>query len=241
MTKAFIIFGLAAVLLFIAACAQNSIEASPIAENKTETELAEIEKNPCEGIVCGDNEQCADGKCRCKDNYKACNGECIPKTDCCSDNDCAEGKLCEGQKCISPVCDYNEHFDKEKGECACEEGTKFCDEQKKCIPRDNCCELLSCGRDFRCTRTSFSPTICLANSKKTCKVVHEDREDLFTLEGSDYRIKVEDVMQRGSINLTVNSKIVELGSEETKEISSGVKLFAEDIVTFGGVCKEEPD
>ncbi len=242
MVKRLALFGLVlGILVFLSGCAQNEITSTPVVESKAVEEINLAEDLFCENVVCGKNEECTKGVCECKADFKSCGEVCITETDCCMDNDCEEGKICENTKCITPVCDYNEYFDGEDGKCVCEEGTKFCDEQKKCIPEKSCCMLLSCGRDFRCARTTFSPRICLNTGYKgLCKVIPEKTGTLFTIDGADFNIEVEEILQRGSLKLKINEKSVELSEGEEMQITRGVKLYPEEILTFGGVCKEEP-
>jgi len=104
------------------------------------------EVDPCEGVSCGANEKCVDGKCvyvdpcenvECEANQECIEGECKdidPCADvtCASDEECKEGKCIRIDKCKDVKCPEDEK---------CIEG--------ECIPRDPCRDV-ECKEGYAC-------------------------------------------------------------------------------------------
>jgi hypothetical protein len=53
---------------------------------------------------CGTGSVCAEGSCLCLSGYKACQGACIPQSDCCTAADCpaGSGRTCQSGSCLCP-------------------------------------------------------------------------------------------------------------------------------------------
>ncbi|MFT4039122.1 MAG: hypothetical protein QM692_13130 [Thermomicrobiales bacterium] len=61
------------------------------------------------GRACAAGETCSGGACvapqpTCPAGQKACNGGCIPATNCCTSADCTGGEVCRADVCIDGVC-----------------------------------------------------------------------------------------------------------------------------------------
>ena len=101
-------------------------------------------------IALGSNQATAKKKIKCK-GKKKCGGKCIPKTACCTDNDCDANEACTNNTCAcTPDCagrecgsDGCDGFCGPTGSCAFNED---CTPQGQCVCVPNCAGK-GCGQD----------------------------------------------------------------------------------------------
>ena len=227
---------LAILLIVIAACAPGgALRAKPL--NTTALD-------PCGEVNCGENMMCVDGNCICGAGQKKCGDECISQSKCCDSSECGSDRACENGVCTQrPVCGISETWDENAKACACAPDAKFCEYQSKCIPGDSCCWHTECGRDERCTSTTYSASICLKETGKKCRIVHEGTDyDFNLLQGGRYNVQLQRVLENKAINVKVdNTTISGLLVNASKDINSNLGVFVEYIEIFGGYCRDEPD
>ena len=236
MINRLIIAGLTLLLTILIACAPGSLRAQPLGPPP----------DLCEDVVCGEGMQCSDGQCVCGSGTKNCGDSCISEGACCTTDDCAEGRTCSNNVCVQrPVCNLYEEWDEKREECACAEGAKFCSEQGKCIPADNCCWHNACYDDQRCAPTRFSATICLDTADgnlRKCRVVHSFQAEPFDFQDRRYMIELSRVLEGGKFDIRVDDESFKgLERFETKDITAERRVFVDELLEFGGYCRQEPD
>ena len=97
----------------------------------------------------------------CASGTRPCNGTCIDNARCCTDNDCAEGQVCDAtQACVSS---------------GCPTGTKLCG--AACISNNDCCSNADCAGGQICKQgicTCPSDTkLCGAERMLQRQVLHQ--------------------------------------------------------------------
>jgi len=224
-------------LVFIAACApQQTIKAQPL--NVTPP------RDACADVQCDKNSYCDAGSCVCEGGFKKCDDKCISSSACCAHSDCPGNKQCQNGVCVDkPVCGYYEIWDDSRKECTCDESAKFCAEQGKCIPADHCCWHTSCYDDQRCAPTTYSGTVCMKLDTKKCKNVHEGgiAQEFFFAQG-DYGVRMQKVLEGPRFDLKVNNdSIRRVRINETNTVGDNTQIYVENVLIFGGNCREEPD
>jgi hypothetical protein len=237
MTKSALFALFAVLLIALSACAQqNTLKAQPI--NKTVAQTAS-----CEGVACGQNQYCDAGQCLCEGGFKTCGSACIGQAACCGNRDCPSDRTCNNGACVQrQVCAINEEWNAASQECICDEDSKFCSEQGKCIPRSSCCWHTSCDEDQRCALTVYAGTICLKADTKKCRVVHEGRTLGYTFAQGDFDIRLNRVLEGPKFDVKVNNDSVRRVSiGEQNVVANNVQLYVENITTYGGGCRDEPD
>lgn len=229
---------IAGVLVLLTACVPGALKAKPINTTLQEKLTA------CEGVSCPEFSSCVEGECVCSAGFKKCGDKCIAEAKCCADADCAEGKACLNGVCAFPrkQCEYNEEWDEERGKCFCAEGFKFCGEQQKCVPVDNCCWHTDCTRDYRCVPTNYAIAYCLTgDGKEKCTVSPQGRRDSFAFASGRYEVIYQDIKEGGKIFLNVNGTRVEgLDVNQTRTVGP-LSLVVTHVEEFGGFCKEDID
>lgn len=210
--------------------------------------------DPCKEIKCKENENCKEGKCVCSENSKQCKESCIPNEKCCTSLDCQSREECVEQKCKqTKFCDYNQHFDETKNECACNDKTKWCKEQNKCIKYDACCDEINCnpvGSITRlCKKTVFLPTVCVkSETGQHCVIVSEGGRESFTILKEDEKIYgdvyVDKVYENGASDIRVkyNSTTEKIEKLNLNEERKALEKFTAKILEVdmrGGNCRED--
>lgn len=221
--------------ILVSACTNSSLKGKTLSD----VELKEL--YPCTGVECSQNEVCNAGACVCSDNFKRCPGQdsCIPEQDCCSDSDCGFGKSCMNNACkfsctnVKP--ESNKVCDPAVEGLVCLPGHKWCDEQLRCIPEDHCCTKFDCGRDQRCTKSSWSAEICLENGTKNCKVLNEGDEKLFKAGDNEATVKLVKTFYNRKATLAIAGKELEILRGESRAINDKT-IFLADIQDYGGAC-----
>ncbi|MBW3001619.1 hypothetical protein KY338_00495 [Candidatus Woesearchaeota archaeon] len=238
-----ILFGLFIVLIFISGCAKDSITAKAIddlpIEKKLDVEAKITSAEACMNVVCGSNSQCENGKCICNEGYKKCNGECILTQDCCTEDDCDSGESCRDHKCIPDNCKLNEVPDPAKRECVCDDNSKYCAMQKKCIPKENCCMHADCESDCRCVPTGRLAVLCIKSGKTQCKSVHPDRPESFFVAGVRYDVKINYFLQDNGIDIDVNDINHVFTADAVEKIGDNVNIYIDTVDDIGGHCKKD--
>lgn len=255
---------LACFLLFVLACSSKDnttgLVISTISEQQPNQSAAEpnitvtetIPPDPCLNVVCGENERCLEGKCFCTENFKQCGTTCIPENTCCSDSDCKDRESCVQGTCTQTAfCSFNQKWDSEKRKCICDQHTKWCSVQSKCVPFDNCCDINDCNIpglvEKRCMPTVWEVDICLEGigelSGKHCRKIREFIRNGFNIETNTYDLFLENAYENKELDLKLTHK----GTEEAlKKIEMGkqqntnfnVTLTYNSIVSRGGNCDE---
>lgn len=221
-------------LILIAACApQGVLDAQPL--NLTPPKTA------CDEMNCGTNAYCEAGVCMCDGGFKKCGSSCIAQNLCCSDDQCPSGKECTKGLCVDrPVCKFNEEWDDRRKECSCAEGAKFCSVQGKCIPADSCCAHIDCADDERCADTTYSTTTCIKLFTKKCRTVHEGLTIEFLMQGGDFDVKLQNVLEGPKFDLQVNNDSVRrVRTNETNIVGGNASIYVESMTVYGGTCKED--
>lgn len=256
--KSKILFGIIILLLAVLlACSQEKqIEQKSISEplkKDVVQSLTITEKtipDPCKEIKCKENETCKEGSCVCTENFKQCKESCIPKSSCCTSLDCNPREECsEGQCAKTKFCDFNQHFDEAKKECVCDEKTKFCKEQNKCIKYDACCDEVSCnpvGSITRlCKKTVFLPTVCVkSGTGQHCTIVAENGRESFNILGDEGDVYVEKVYEQGVSDLKLvynhtTTNLSKLGLNEEQTFLEGYSAKITSVDIRGGNCRED--
>jgi len=242
MKNAVIYLTLISLVLLIIACGKNTI----IAEQPDNELMQKISyEQKCKSIVCLQNQQCDAGNCVCAEGFKDCKGNCIIKESCCSDSDCANWQVCgEDSKCHNEQkkCEFNQKWDSVKDECACVQGTKFCERQKECIPNNSCCTATDCTlrRDL-CVQTSYAASTCIKDPTMHCKSIVEGQKGIFSLGNETYKITVSNILEAGETALQINGKEQTIQLNTSQNLSDNSEIYVEQIKTLGGACKSYPD
>ncbi len=225
-------------LLIVAACTSQQ-EGVVIAQNKAS--LDALVQDPCDGVVCESQKMCKTGQCVCMNGLKDCQGNCISTSTCCSDNDCEEGRMCKEQVCVGipKTCGFNAQYNEDTNECECIQGTRFCDEQQKCIPTRNCCSRVDCKKGGRCVPTRFTAEVCIYDPLQHCRVILEKSVGVFTTKTSEVNITVLEIVEKGTTHLKINDHEEQLVFKKTKRFENEQRLRVEDVQMFGGSCEEE--
>lgn len=236
MMRRLLIAAMVVFLVLLAACAPSALQAQPL--NVTPP------RDPCADVQCGANAYCDAGQCVCEDGFKRCGADCIRSTSCCVDTDCPPGKQCSGGVCVDrPICAFNERWDEGRKECICADGAKFCEAQGKCIPAKHCCAHSDCDDDQRCAATTYSATVCMKLDTKKCKNAHEGgiAQEFFFTE-TPHLVRMQKVLEGPRFDLRVNNETIRrIGINETNVLSDGTRLYVENMLVFGGNCREELD
>ena len=104
------------------------------------------------GSACdGKYNDCVAKSCAEK-GLKDCNGSCIAKSACCTDNDCGSDQKCSSGSCIAKTCE--------------DKGQKTCN--GSCIAKSACCTDSECGSDQKCSSGSCVAQTCEDKGQKTC-------------------------------------------------------------------------
>lgn len=240
-------------LFFISSCSGETYkkdETSVFVETPVKSVYVEEKTlpDPCKNINCKDNEVCSNGSCICSPASKLCKGSCIPSNNCCTSLDCSAREDCKDNKCTkSSFCGYNQQWDEAKKSCVCDEGTKFCSEQGKCIKYYSCCEETDCNSEGsiirRCKKTVFIPHVCVKLSQgEHCISVAEGYRESFNILGDFGDIYVKNVYENGIVDLKIVHKsddieIDKLPLDEEKDFG---RLSAKitEVEVKGGNCRE---
>jgi len=225
-------------LLLLAACTSQQ-EGIVVAQSKSA--LDTVVQDPCDGIVCGSTRVCNKGQCMCTTDLKECQGSCISQSKCCSDNDCEEGRMCRDQVCVGipKTCNFNAQYNEDSNSCECVQGTRFCDEQQKCIPERSCCSQVDCKRGGRCMPTKFTAEVCMYDPLQHCRVILENRSGLFTTVQGEMNITVLKVLEKGTTQLKIGDQEEQVLFKKARKFENEQRLRVEDVQVFGGSCEEE--
>lgn len=241
--KSRIMLGLLIVIILVSGCAKNQITASAIKdlpiEQKIELEAKIAASDVCMNVACSSNSRCIAGDCVCNDGYKKCNGECILSQDCCTDYDCSLGESCIGRVCVPDYCLANEVFDAGKGKCVCEEDFKYCELQRACIPKANCCMQSDCAADYRCIPSVKLALICISSETKQCRSVHPERAESFLVQGMRYDVQINAFLSSNGMDIDVNGVSYILSGNDVKKLSDSASIYISEIEDIGGHCKKE--
>lgn len=115
-------------------CSTTTVCGNTCYFNCTERE----EDDPCKNVSCSNGKTCENGTCKCPAGTKECNGKCIDKNACCSDNDCSGNATCKNGSCI---------------------------EEKKCTSSEYSLTKPTCGADYDLVTDSAG---CYKCSKNSC-------------------------------------------------------------------------
>lgn len=243
MHKTHIIFvALLGLAMLISACEKNTISATQ-ADDQISKKV--LDEQSCANVLCSQNQQCVAGNCICAQNATSCQGKCIPKNSCCADTDCTRGKFCaEDNHCHERQieCNYNQKWDVQKEECACVLGTKFCEQQKKCIPTTNCCLPSDCTlrRDL-CLQTTYVASVCLIDDSTHCKGIPEGQKSIFFAANQTYRITLQKILENGKTALIINENNQSVLFNTSQKLGQNLEINVDKIKSMGGVCKTYPD
>lgn len=227
-------------LILLVAC-QPAIQTVPTSEYQPLVDVeTEVIADACAGINCPNDQVCKEGTCSCPTGEKLCDGKCIDKDACCTDNDCDTGLCVDGDCKVAEECKFGEEL--KKGTCGCEEDKIYCSSQEKCIGRGDCCVHTECDNFERCVPTGWRVSFCIRiEEKKVCKMLADnERVELFDVKGNDFRVDAVDWLSDGSITFTVNNESITLGKDQTISIDElNATVFQEGIDVTGGFCKED--
>ncbi len=237
---------LALALIFIISCTNTN----PPTENivlSPETQTQPLENfsvtettipNLCKDVKCGEGQQCKEGKCVCAINFKDCNGKCISAKNCCAKSECGSREDCINNTCTQvEACNYLEKWDAEKDRCVCQESTRYCATQTKCIPVDHCCILDDCnlygGNERYCTPTDFKPYLCLKKAgNKACGASSLIKgRNSYTILNEGYDIYLDNVFENKNIDLRI-------AQNKTEITIKNMKLGEEFITSLGIITYE---
>jgi hypothetical protein len=227
------------VLFFLTACG-GEIQAEPVGDEKeSNVKVVEPTKTSCDKVKCALPTICDEGKCVCPDGQMKCGIECVPKDGCCKDSDCSEGKCVQSQCVLTTECSYGEEFI--DGECGCVEGYKYCEQQEKCIARDNCCTYLNCGSFQKCVRTTYGVSLCIQSGvKKSCKFVSDNgRADLYNLGNGSIRAGALRFLV-DTVEFQIENLTVVLEPDVHTDVM-GMDVWQEEFEVMGGFCRYEDD
>ena len=179
----------------------------------------------------------------CDSGFKLCGEECIPEDGCCSNDECESFQVCQSNECILKediLCDVNAFFDDDRGKCVCEPNKYFCNDQKQCIDLDVCCNRFDCPRSEACAETRLSMYFCFEknNTILSCKFVTEGLSSLFSFEGSEYTVSLDELYQDEIADIRINNDTFsKITVNDVKQID-GMDTYIEYFKTFGGTCFE---
>ncbi len=224
-------------LFLFSACSRGTITARPIDEQVIDIEV-NVKADLCENVECNDDSYCVSGKCVCNNDLKMCKGECIKNNLCCDSGDCSVGEICENNICIKHVCAFNQIYDTDKEKCACNDDSKWCSAQNKCIPRKNCCVHADCSDDYACSNTFFMAMVCVDDGREKCRETLEGQNTHFRINDVSYDITVKSVSEN-FVSLKVND--MDLDAQPVNvpyELTDTIKLYVESTRIVGGACKK---
>ena len=238
-SRTFILIIATLLFLFLAACKQQNTIVATTPDEALTTRLAEEQK--CTNVVCGQNEQCQGGTCVCTPKFKPCNAECIPTAGCCIQDDCDDEHFCgEDKECHKKpqTCDYYQIWDAQKEECTCITGTKFCQEQNKCIPESHCCIPTDCTfrRDI-CVPTNYAAGVCIKDKSLHCRTIVEGNQARFTLSNQSFVITITNIFEKGNTAMRINDKARTLTFNASEQLTQDSAISVPHITNLGGTCK----
>ena len=224
-------------LLLLSACSNDTITARPIDEQVISVEV-DVKSNLCDQVSCDDNSKCVSGECVCDSGFKRCEKECISENLCCDSGDCSLGEFCEEGICMRHVCPFNQIFNSKKQKCVCDDASKWCSLQDKCIPKANCCVHADCGNDYACAETYFLALVCVDDSRERCRSTLEGQNSVFYINGISYDITVENVSE-DFVSLRVNELMLDaLPLNTPYELTENSRIYIEETRMVGGSCKK---
>ena len=208
--------GLIFVLLFLISCINNTtvptytigtpIDQKPIVKIQ-ETELA----NPCDELICSDDQYCDEGVCVCKPNFRSCDNKCIPVDQCCSSSDCADREVCKDKSCEQvKYCAFNQVFNEQTKKCDCSYGSFWCSYQNSCIPMGNCCGIKDCNSEGAISKLCM-PSVprvytCIETDKgKHCTFMSLNERSSFSIAGYWGDVFVTSLVEEGVADFKVKS------------------------------------
>ena len=195
----------------------------------------------CSSVICGYNELCFKGECVCGDGFDRCDGQCISNESCCANEDCELSYFCntnnECEKgCDDFLCNSNKICDDLTQECVCEPGTKWCQNQRKCISKDSCCTNLDCPDEDGCVMTIAFVTLCIDDGGMVgCEKIPEGEEKTLFANDNKYTLFVKKIYDDGKILVRVNGELIELETEY--DVDADTVMYKKILKMFGGQCK----
>jgi len=223
-------------LVFVSACSSDTITARPVDEQVIGVEV-DVKSDLCEGISCGDNSRCVSGECVCDSGFKRCNEKCIADNLCCDSGDCSLGEYCAKGICVRHVCPFNQVYSNDKEKCVCDDSSKWCSEQEKCLPKGNCCVHADCGNDYACAETYFLALVCVDDGREKCRSTLEGQNSVFYVSGVSYDITVQSVSE-DFVSLKVNDLSIDaLPVNAPHGLAENAQVYVEQTRMVGGSCK----
>lgn len=198
--------------------------------------------DPCLDVTCGATEVCEEGACVCGKGYKDCNGQCIPESGCCGDDQCELGESCVNNvcefKCENVQCESNKICNESKQGCFCKAGYTWCKLQNTCIPDDHCCTKFDCGRDEKCVNTAIRVNFCIEGGKdRNCKLLNDLDSKDFVVSGKEFEVFMEDHFYTIYAQFLINGGTYTLQEKDRQNIGQDTILWLKDLDYVGGGCK----
>ena len=235
-------------LVLLAACSEPAVRTVPTAqfvpsdinESIVENNVVENNVDLCAEKTCPAGQACRGGVCGCASG-KLCNGECIPSGSCCSNADCSSENCVNGACEEAKQCRLGEAL--ENGECACDSEHKFCQDQNKCVEKDNCCRHTDCGNFNRCVPKIWKASLCASTSdKRTCKILtDQNKSELFLIKGAEFRVQGTNWFNDGKVQFSLGNETIVLAKGQSFIHSTNVTFFSEGHEVLGGYCKPDEE
>jgi hypothetical protein len=181
---------------------------------------------------------------KCQIGYKECGKACIEEDACCSKSDCSRGETCENFECISlkpDYCPYRMVWDVDLEDCACEEDTRWCEDQLKCIADMKCCSKFDCrGRSAEyCSPSYVSLRICVENGGKSCKYISEVKDQKnFYVDGENILVSFDGYFEDGIVDLSINGESFYKVKKAQRIHFGNLTIFFDDFKELGGICQD---
>jgi len=224
-------------LFLLSACSSDTITARPVDEQIIDVEV-NVKQDLCEDLECSENSYCVSGECVCDTGFKMCNGECLKDNLCCDSGDCDIGEICENNICIKHVCAFNQVYDTDKEKCVCNDNSKWCSQQNKCIPRASCCVHADCSNDYACSNTFFMAMVCINDGREKCRETIEGQNTNFWINDVSYDVSVKSVSEN-FVSLKINDMNLDAQPINVPyELEKDVNIYVESTRIAGGVCKK---
>lgn len=228
-------------LLVLAACSDAGVRTVPTS-NYTPTVFDEQDApvNPCATILCAPGQTCLNGKCVCPSGNKACEGKCIAQNACCTNSDCATQNCVNNTCAPAKLCDLGQEL--VNGECECTTDRVYCNEQKKCIKKGDCCYFGNCPKFQRCQPTTYRASLCLQiGDKKSCKAIGEVRNsEFFQIGNLTANTEILKWVSDGSLLVDVSGKNYTLLPKKNENFGNAT-IYQEGITVLGGKCEPDED
>lgn len=180
----------------------------------------------------------------CQIGYKQCGKACIKEEDCCDDKDCDIGEDCVKFECVSlkpAYCPYLMEWGVYEGKCVCEEGTRWCDYQDKCIPEIKCCSRFDCSRRDAeyCAPSYVSLRVCVENGEKSCKFISElKNQKNFAVGADNVLVSFDGYVEGGIVDFTINDNTFLNVAKAQRINMENITVFFDEFKELGGTCQD---